>query len=140
MSDTANPPARGSSAGLPVRVAVSLHEAAPDGDHLDLFVGPAAPAGPDELTARCWRLPCEAWSAEGLARGRFAATEVARHREEYLELAAPRALSSSRGRAVPLARGRGWMDRGQIEALGRVIAFNPDGTVEISPAPPKEDR
>jgi len=140
VSDEPTPPAHQAPGGEPVRVALSLHEGAPDGDHLDLFLGPAASAGPDDLTARCWRLPCAAWGTEGLAQGRFAATEIARHREEYLELAAPKVLAGSRGRAVPLARGIGWMAGGQVRALGRLFAFNPDGTVEISGTSPSKDR
>lgn len=95
-----------------VRVAVARHSGARDGDHLDLFVGPVGDAGPDARVARCWRLPLEAWRAEGLAEGRFAATEIALHRAEYLSIAAPRELSDGRGRVEPLARGRATVTMG----------------------------
>lgn len=123
-----------------VRVAVSLHEGAPGGNHLDLFVGPVAPCAPELAAARCWRLPTAAWTPEGLAPGRFAVTPLAAHRAEYLELASPRTLSDDRGRVVPLQRGRGWMAGGQLAALGRTLAFSDDGWVEIRREPPPEDR
>jgi len=88
-----------------VRVAVARHTGARDGDHLDFFVGPVGDAGSDAPVARCWRLPLEAWRAEGLAEGRFAAREIALHRAEYLSIATPRELSDGRGRVEPLARG-----------------------------------
>jgi len=140
MPDDANPPAIGASGGEPVRVAVSLHEAAAGGDHLDLFVGPARSGSPDDRTARCWRLPCSAWTPEGFARGRFAALEIAPHRAEYLELTEPRTLSDGRGRVIPLSSGAGWMAGGKVEALGRVLAFRSDGTVDIARAPSQEGR
>jgi len=140
MRAEVNTPPSDAPLRMPVRVSVALHEQAPGGDHLDLFVGPAVAASPDEPSARCWRLPCGAWTPEGLARGRFAATELAPHRAEYLDLTEPRVLSGGRGRAVPLAKGSGWMSGGQLEALGRLIAFNPDGVVEISLSTAQEGR
>lgn len=121
----------------PVRVAVSRHERAADGDHLDLFVGPADARDPDARVARCWRLPLQAWSAEGLACGRFAAREIAAHRAEYLWLTEARELSDARGRVVPLAHGSGWRSGGSgpgtVVALGRRLAFEADAVV-IGPA------
>ena len=128
-----------------VRVAVARHTGARDGDHLDFFVGPVGDAGPDARVARCWRLPLEAWRAEGLAEGRFAATEIALHRAEYLSIAAPRELSDGRGRIEPLARGRACATVGasrgstltvrwtglriELAADRAVIAADPEGVV-----------
>ena len=97
--------------GVPVRVAVARHETT-DGDHLDLFVGPAAAidGDPDARVARTWRLPLEAWDAEHLACGRFAAVAIDPHRAAYLALATARTLADGRGRVVPLLRGGGWAD------------------------------
>lgn len=115
------------------RVAVARHERAPDGDHLDLFVGPAEPCDPDARVVRCWRLPLSAWSAEGLACGRFAAREIAPHRAEYLWLAEARDLSDGRGRVEPLARGAGLASSGggllAVVALGRRITLDADAAV-----------
>lgn len=96
---------RAASVAMPARIAVALHVGARDGDHVDLFVGPVGEADPDARIARCWRLPIEAWRAEGLANGRFAATEIELHRAAYLSIAEPRELSGGRGRVEPLARG-----------------------------------
>ena len=113
------------------------------GDHLDLFVGPAAAAGagadPDARVVRSWRLPLAAWdeSSEGLACGRFAATETEAHRAEYLALAEPRVLSGGRGRVIPLARGAGVaLGNLRVTALGREILLTRTAlaawTVEIA--------
>ena len=120
-----------------VRVALARHESAPGGDHLDLFVGPVAEADgtpdPDARTARCWRLPLSAWTSEGLACGRFAATELEPHRAAYLSLDAERALSDGRGRVVPLTRGPGRvLPPLTLIALGRRLAITP-GWIEITP-------
>lgn len=96
---------RAATVATPARVAVALHLGARGGDHLDLFVGPVGEADPDARVARCWRLPIEAWRAEGLANGRFAAMEIELHRAAYLSIAEPRELSGGRGRVEPLARG-----------------------------------
>ena len=115
-----------------VRVAVVRHEV--DDGHLDLFVGPAAAVGagadPDARVVRSWRLPLAAWDAasEGLACGRFAATETEAHRAEYLTLAEPRELSGGRGRVVPLARGAGVArDELVVTALGRELRLARSG-------------
>jgi len=132
---TSSPASRGAdlaASANAVRVAVVRHEVGGAGDpavdHLDLFVGPAAAVGagadPDARVVRSWRLPLAAWDAasEGLACGRFAATETEAHRAEYLTLAEPRELSGGRGRVVPLARGAG-IARGdlRVAALGREL-------------------
>lgn len=96
---------RPATIATPARVAVALHLGARGGDHLDLFVGPVGEGDSDVRVARCWRLPIEAWRAEGLANGRFAATEIELHRAAYLSIVEPRELSGGRGRVEPLARG-----------------------------------
>ena len=106
MSDPVSiPESHSAQRAAPARVAVSLHLGARGGDHLDLFVGPVGEGDSDVPVARCWRLPLEAWRAEGLANGRFAATEIELHRAAYLSIAEPRELSGGRGRVEPLARG-----------------------------------
>lgn len=124
-----------------VRVAIVRHERAPGGDHLDLFIGPAEATDPDARVARCWRLPLAAWTAEGLTHGRFAATEIALHRADYLSLDSARELSDNRGRVVPLARGPGHAlptatPITTVTALGCHLVLGPD-SVEISSAPPE---
>jgi len=86
-------------------------------DHLDLFVGPigAVAGDPDARVALTWRLPLAAWSAEGLACGRFAATPLEPHRAAYLSLATARELAGGRGRVVPLARGDGRLEGTTVE-------------------------
>lgn len=106
MSDPVSiPESHSAQRAAPARVAVALHLGARGGDHLDLFVGPVGEGDSDVRVARCWRLPLEAWRAEGLANGRFAATEIELHRAAYLSIAEPRELSGGRGRVEPLARG-----------------------------------
>ena len=130
MASTVSNPEFEFAQTMSVRVAVARHVGIQGriegGDHLDLFVGPLSSAGPDARSARCWRLPLAAWRAEGLAVGRFAAQEIALHRAEYLELAAPRELSDGRGRVEPLTRGAGTATLGDplvVRALGRRIAL-----------------
>jgi len=106
MSDPVSiPESHSAQRAAPARVAVALHLGARGGDHLDLFVGPVGEGDSHVRVARCWRLPLEAWRAEGLANGRFAATEIELHRAAYLSIAEPRELSGGRGRVEPLARG-----------------------------------
>lgn len=96
------------------RVALVRHRDAPDGDHLDLFIGPfdaASPPPADDRVARSWRLPLAAWDerTSTLRGGRYTAVATAPHRAAYLALDDARTLDGGRGRVEPLLRVDGWM-------------------------------
>jgi hypothetical protein len=97
-----------------VTVAFARHLDAPAvGDHIDLFIGPAARFGSAVRfeaaahVARTYRLPIDACSADGLVAGIYDAVELPPHRAEYLELDAARELSGGRGRIEPVLRAQG---------------------------------
>jgi hypothetical protein len=113
---------------ISARVSVCRHRGAPEGDHLDLFIGPfdrAQPPHDDALVAHAWRLPLDAWidqttsalaelrggdlRAGELRAGEFQATATPPHRALYLSLATTRQLEGQRGTVEPLACGDGWM-------------------------------
>jgi hypothetical protein len=119
---------------ISARAAVCRHRGAPEGDHLDLFIGPfdcRQPPHDDALAAHSWRLPLDAWLGEefgegfggaidrginrstsapaGLRPGQFLATATPPHRALYLSLSTTRVLDNNRGTVEPLAHGDGWM-------------------------------
>ncbi|MEY2795299.1 MAG: hypothetical protein RIR10_1015 [Planctomycetota bacterium] len=103
---------------ISARVAVCRHRGAPEGDHLDLFIGPfdcRQPPHDDALVAHSWRLPLDAWldrttsAPAGLRVGQVLATATPPHRALYLSLATTRMLDNDRGTVEPLAHGDGWM-------------------------------
>jgi hypothetical protein len=103
---------------ISARVAVCRHRGAPEGDHLDLFIGPfdcRQPPHDDALAAHSWRLPLDAWldrttsAPAGLRVGQFLATATPPHRALYLSLSTTRVLDNNRGTVEPLAHGDGWM-------------------------------
>jgi hypothetical protein len=103
---------------ISARAAVCRHRGAPEGDHLDLFIGPfdcRQPPHDDALAAHSWRLPLDAWldrttsAPAGLRVGQFLATATPPHRALYLSLSTTRVLDNNRGTVEPLAHGDGWM-------------------------------
>jgi hypothetical protein len=103
---------------ISARAAVCRHRGTPEGDHLDLFIGPfdcRQPPHDDALVAHSWRLPLDAWldrttsAPAGLRPGQFLATATPPHRALYLSLSTTRVLDNDRGTVEPLAHGDGWM-------------------------------
>lgn len=123
---------------IPARMALCRHRDAPDGEHLDLFLGPFDPSSPpnqDARIARSWRVPLAVWTdvwpnlsrgvaggiphgayavaaGDGRAQlvlGQFPAFATPPHRAMYLSLSEARTLDAGRGIVEPLAIADGWM-------------------------------
>lgn len=115
---------------VPARMALCRHRGAPEGEHLDLFLGPFDPSAPpheDALIARSWRLPLAVWTevwpniptaagalAAGdghtqLTLGHFSVIATPPHRATYLSLSESKTLDAGRGIVEPLAQADGWM-------------------------------